>query len=404
MTRRLNSEIKHVRQLGPQTNKVKNSYFDEALELSDAEEVESQQSMTHEDDAHRGDTPPSANLTDEDEYDHGGDVSHNSDDLHDIPTSYNPSSRPAGAAAGGRTGLGGGLDDYSRADLKTGGVRSESHRQSLSKKDIFHDDDDEDEDDLFGTGAGDEVNLRQSKISGGGQSFAASGGNEMNELFQYISRYKPQELDLDAELKPFIPDYIASIGDIDAFIKIPRPDKKPDSLGLTVLDEPAAAQSDPSVLDLHLRAVSKSTAVAPQTVRSIDAKTMRTNPRVIDAWIKNIRELHGSKPPPSVHYTKRMPDVEELMQVWPEEVEAALKTATLPSPDVELPLTDYAKLLCLLLDIPAGAEPSKSSGKGGTKPPTSLVESLHVMFTLYSEFQNSAHFKALERTMKTEVH
>ena len=32
---------------------------------------------------------------------------------------------------------------------------------------------------------------------------------------------------------------------------------KPDTLGLTVLDEPCAKQSDPVVLDLQLRAISK---------------------------------------------------------------------------------------------------------------------------------------------------
>ncbi|KAJ3038819.1 Intraflagellar transport protein 46 [Rhizophlyctis rosea] len=320
-----------------------------------------------------------------------------------MPSSYNPTGRPAGAAAGGRSGLGGGLDEYERADLKTGGVRSHPQHQ-LSKKELFDEhDDDEDDDDLFGTEAREEVNLTQSKVTGAGQSFVGTG--EMNELFQYISRYKPQELELDAELKPFIPDYIASIGDIDAFIKIPRPDKKPDNLGLTVLDEPSAEQSDPSVLDLHLRALSKSTAVAPQTVRAIDAKTLRSNPRFIDTWIKNIRDLHAAKPPPSVQYTKRMPDVEELMQVWPEEVEEALKNITLPSPDVEMPLATYARLLCLLLDIPGGTPPVPDASKGvkpGTKPSTGIIESLHVMFTLYSEFQNSAHFKALERSIKAD--
>ena len=43
---------------------------------------------------------------------------------------------------------------------------------------------------------------------------------------------------------------------MDAFIKVPRPDDKRDALGLKALDEPAASQSDPTVLDLQLRAVS----------------------------------------------------------------------------------------------------------------------------------------------------
>ena len=40
-------------------------------------------------------------------------------------------------------------------------------------------------------------------------------------------------------------------------IQVQRPDNKPDNLGLSVLDEPCAQQSDPTVLDLLLRNVSK---------------------------------------------------------------------------------------------------------------------------------------------------
>ncbi len=47
-------------------------------------------------------------------------------------------------------------------------------------------------------------------------------------------RYKPQQIDLETKLKPFIPDYIPSVGGLDEFIKVPRPDGKPDFLGLKV--------------------------------------------------------------------------------------------------------------------------------------------------------------------------
>ena len=36
--------------------------------------------------------------------------------------------------------------------------------------------------------------------------------NEVKELFQYIGRYKPQTIELETKLKPFIPDYIPAIG------------------------------------------------------------------------------------------------------------------------------------------------------------------------------------------------
>ena len=36
--------------------------------------------------------------------------------------------------------------------------------------------------------------------------------------------------------------YISAVGEIDPFVKVPRPDGKPDNLGLTVLDETASTQ------------------------------------------------------------------------------------------------------------------------------------------------------------------
>lgn len=45
-----------------------------------------------------------------------------------------------------------------------------------------------------------------------------------------------QSIELETKLKPFIPDYIPSIGGIDEFIKVPRPDGKPDFLGLKVTE------------------------------------------------------------------------------------------------------------------------------------------------------------------------
>ena len=82
---------------------------------------------------------------------------------------------------------------------------------------------------------------------------------ELKELFDYIDRFKPSEIELDTKLKPFVPEYIPAVGDIDAFIKVycyiyfsvdidkvTRPDEKVDNLGLSVLDEPSSKQTDPT--------------------------------------------------------------------------------------------------------------------------------------------------------------
>lgn len=39
-------------------------------------------------------------------------------------------------------------------------------------------------------------------------------------------------VELDSKLKAFIPDYIPAVGEVDAYIKMPRPDNKEEILGL----------------------------------------------------------------------------------------------------------------------------------------------------------------------------
>eukprot|EP00741_Cyanophora_paradoxa_P016357 tig00020912_g15793.t1 len=198
---------------------------------------------------------------------------------------------------------------------------------------------------------------------------------EIKDLFQYIGRYKPHSIDLETRLKPFIPDYIPAVGDIDAFIKVPRPDGKTDGLGLSVLDEPAAAQSDPTVVDLQLRAVSKQSNIQPMVVRSID--NAEKNPKAVNNWITSISDLHKSKPAPTVNYSKAMPDIEQLMQVFPDEFERLLQTTKLPSGDLDVDLKQYVRIICAILDIPVYQN---------------VVESLHLLFSLYSDFKDNAHF------------
>jgi intraflagellar transport protein 46 len=197
-----------------------------------------------------------------------------------------------------------------------------------------------------------------------------------------------------------------------------------------VLDEPATRQSDPTSLDLFLRLHAKQAHLQPVAVRSIEQADK--HPKKVSAWIANVQEVHRQKPPPTVSYSKPMPDVEQLMQVWPQEVEEALKevrrnsrsvfvrvclvamclsavwsepvlctpqssvhmhaflpaylpaslhssTQTpLPPPELNMSLPEYARLCCALLDIPVHGN---------------VVESLHVMFSLYSEFKDNQHFQ-----------
>ena len=46
-------------------------------------------------------------------------------------------------------------------------------------------------------------------------------------------------VEIETRLYPFVPDFIPSVGDIDPFIKIPRPDGIDDGAGLLWVDEPS---------------------------------------------------------------------------------------------------------------------------------------------------------------------
>ena len=45
------------------------------------------------------------------------------------------------------------------------------------------------------------------------------------------------------------------------------------------------------------------------------------NPKQILAWISSVGDIHKTKQPPSVSYSKPMPDIDTLMQEWPAGVE-----------------------------------------------------------------------------------
>lgn len=66
------------------------------------------------------------------------------------------------------------------------------------------------------------------------------------------------------------------------------------------------------------------------------------NPKEITKWIQSIQDLHRTKPLPQVHYSKTMPDIERLMQMWPEPFEEMLKTVWLSSWSLVIVLVPHA--------------------------------------------------------------
>jgi intraflagellar transport protein 46 len=257
------------------------------------------------------------------------------------------------------------------------------------------------------------------------------------QLFKFIGAYKPEDVMLETKLRPFIPDYLPAIGEMDAFLKVTKPDGKPDRLGLDVLDEPAAVQTDSTVLELQLRATARVANLGKMRVRSID--NAQQHPAEITKWIQSIEDLHRSKPPPTVHYRRAMPDIEELMQQWPADLENVLKSGALPPPEIDMSLDEcvVAFAQCrppervraralTTSSLTAPARPSRLAASSpscthasaarlcryarmvcaliGVPVYNSAVESLHVVFTLFAEFKANQHFQAMEAAQQHAAH
>lgn len=108
--------------------------------------------------------------------------------------------------------------------------------------------------------------------------------SEVKELFEYIGRYKPQRIELDTTFKPFIPEFIPNVGEVDAYLKMPKPDGSKETLGIEVLDEPALNTVDKAVLEMKYIQIKKTTKAVAMKVHSIE--NGEKNPKLIENWIK----------------------------------------------------------------------------------------------------------------------
>lgn len=200
---------------------------------------------------------------------------------------------------------------------------------------------------------------------------------DLGQLFSLITQFQPPPLEITPHFKPFLPDLIPSIGAIDAFIKVPRPDNEQDPLGLTVLDEPTIGCSDPQILKMQLR--DKFGVVSNEGgdgyIGSIE--DLDNNQKALDTFLDSYEEINANRPPPTMIYSYKMPDYETLLGEWPPEMEKALNSLPLPSAETDLTLEEYTKVICAILDIPV---------KGN------IIESLHVLFTLYEQFKEHYYF------------
>mgnify|MGYP001147653087 CR=1 FL=1 len=245
----------------------------------------------------------------------------------------------------------------------------------------------------FQLGGSGNQNFRMDDLGmGGGSQFSPRPDNgfsagisnvptspELAPLFAMISQFQPPPLEISPHYKPFLPDLIPSIGAIDAFIKVPRPDGEQDPLGLVLLDEPSIGCSNPQIMRMQLRdkfnVVGTSGDKGDGYIGFID--TPEDNQKALASFLESYDEISRNRAAPNIAYSYKMPEMEELMQFWPDELEKAFSVLPMPSADLDLSLDEFIRVVCALLDIPV---------KGN------VVESLHVLFTLYQQFKENHYF------------
>ena len=209
-----------------------------------------------------------------------------------------------------------------------------------------------------------------------------SGCTELASLFALISNFEPNPEELHVHWKPFIPPLQPAIGAIDAFIKVPRPDGELDDLGLTILDEPSISQSNPQVLKMELREQYGISSPANEgDGYSGFIEDAPKNQKALISWLDAIEEIHRNRPPGNFIYSSTMPEMQDLMDVWPKSFEDALDAVGLPSAELDLSFDELAKLMCAILEIPVR---------------NNIIESLHCLFTLFAEFERNPAFKRAE--------
>ncbi|CAH2241704.1 jg27001 [Pararge aegeria aegeria] len=204
---------------------------------------------------------------------------------------------------------------------------------------------------------------------------------EMENVFQYIMKYTPQKIDISLKLSPFVPEFVPAVGDTDAFLKVSTPPaglratpladhalEHIDNLGLTVLDEPSAEQSDSALLHLQLRALSKSTSAKSTVFESSKIGVLRSSP--------NFTGLLASK----------MPDIDSLMEEWPDTMEDTLNEVGFPPANIDCTLSQYVDFVCSLFDIPVQGDSLNDR-----------IQALHLLFNLYSAVKNSQLYAEREK-------
>lgn len=265
--------------------------------------------------------------------------------------------------------------------------------EPVNRRNVYDDEDDSDEEEEVHDDDDDDDDVQAQPLSGGYDPHEyeqLAAPNEIKELFQYITKYSPQIIELQRKLKPFIPEYVPAVGDIDAFIKVQHPKSIDDidvaaqssqstdntvALGLFVLDEPCINQSDPVVLQLKLRALSKEAYKSTTIIKKV--QNIHKQRKTVYQWIKDINSIHKNKYASTFQYSSTMPDTDTLLQEYSSDFEERLNQISFPSFELNVDLPTYVDIICALLDIPRYDDKS------------SRIEALHSLFSLYLAIKNA---------------
>lgn len=135
---------------------------------------------------------------------------------------------------------------------------------------------------------------------------------------------------------------------------------------------------------MQLRNASGAPSVATEQVASIEHA--ERNKHSLSEWVKQAAAMAATRPPETVSYTAGpMPELEDLMEQWPPEIEAALEHVQLTRKTLDsVDIKSLIRIYCALLDIPVYGD--------------NLVEPLHQMLSLCLELKaRAAPLRALLR-------
>lgn len=137
-----------------------------------------------------------------------------------------------------------------------------------------------------------------------------------------------------------------------------------------------------SYLDLLIKEILKQKNLdTEKEVFSI--QSAHKNPKQIQSWMKSVEEIQSKKVAPSVFYQKRMPDIDQLMQPWDSSFDKIMQNGPLKDSSIPIKTELLSQIACNIFDIPVHKEdPNKKS----------MIESLHVLFSLYASFNQNDHF------------